>query len=94
MNIRGFITKSAFAVAVVATGLVVFSTGDAEARRGAGGPGFHRPGGTPPLAAANTTVRPASVVSGCSVGRRCATTGANGGVVVTPRGTQGGPGRR
>jgi hypothetical protein len=93
MNIRALITKSAFTVAVIAANLVIFSAGDAEARRGAGGPGFRRPVG-PPLAAANTSVRPASVVSGCSIGRRCATNGANGGVVVTPRGSQGGPGRR
>jgi hypothetical protein len=91
MNIRNLVTKSAITVAVIAANLVIFSTGDAEARRGAGRPGMSGP---PPLAAANTTVRPASVVSGCSIGRRCATTGANGGVVVTPRGTQGGPGRR
>ena len=94
MNIRTLMTKSAFTVVVIAANLVIFSAGDAEARRGAGGPGFHRPGGTPPLASANTTVRPASVVSGCSIGRRCATTGANGGVVVTTPGTQGRPGRR
>ena len=92
MNIRALITKSAFTVAVIATNLVIFSTSDAEARRGAGRPGLSGP---PPLASANTTVRHPSVVRGCSTGRWCGTTGANGGVVVTPRG-QGPrfPGRR
>lgn len=86
MTIRALVTKFAFTVAVVVANLVVFSTGDAEARRGAGGPGYHRPSGPPPLASANTTVRPASVVSGCGNGRRCVTPYANGGVVVTTRG--------
>jgi hypothetical protein len=89
MNIRNLVTKSAFTVAVIAANLVIFSTGDAEARRGAGGPGYHRPSGPPPLASANTTVRPPSVVSGCGNGHRCATTHANGGVVVTTRGGRG-----
>jgi hypothetical protein len=93
MNIYNLATKSALTVAVIAANFVIFSSDNAEARRGAGGPGFHRPAGSPPLASAHATVRPYSTVSGCSIGRRCATTRANGGVVVTPHGTQGGPGR-
>jgi hypothetical protein len=95
MNIRSLSSKSVFAFAVVAASLVIFSTGDAEARRGAGGPGYHRPGGSPPpLASAHTTVRPHSVVSGCSTGRRCVTPYANGGVVVTNPANLTRPGRR
>ena len=91
MNIHALITKSAFTVAVIAANLAIFSTGDAEAR-GGGPRGFsgvvrdHRTFSPPPLASANTTVRHPSVVRGCSTGRWCGTTGANGGVVVTPRG--------
>jgi hypothetical protein len=91
VNIRKLVTKSAFTVAVIAANLVIFSTGDAEARRGGGG---GRPGsGPPPLASAHTTVQPSRLVSGCSSGRRCATGSANGGVIVTQHGSQGGPGR-
>jgi hypothetical protein len=95
MNIRRLNSKFVFGFAVIAATLVIVSTGDAEARRGAGGPGFHRPaGGPPPLASANTTVRPHSVVSGCSTGRRCVTPYANGGVVVTNPAYLTRPGRR
>lgn len=90
MTIRNLATKSALTVAAIAASFVIFSSDNAEARRGSAG----RPaGGPPPLASANTTVRPYSTVSGCSIGRHCATTRANGGVVVTTHGTQGGPGR-
>lgn len=93
MNTRTFITTCAFAVAAIAAIFVVFSTADAEAR--GGGRGFsgtvrdHRMVSPPPLASKNTVVRPANVVSGCSIGRRCATTSANGGVVVTTSGGRG-----
>jgi hypothetical protein len=94
MNIRNIITtKSAFALTIIAANLMIFSTADAEARGGGrnfpGNVRDHRVSSPPPLASAHTTVRPARVVSGCGSGRYCATTNANGGVVVTTRGNRG-----
>lgn len=93
MNVRTVISKSVFAVAAIAANLVILSTADAEAR--GGGRGFagsvrdHRVSSPPPLASAHTTVRPARAVTGCGSGHYCATSRANGGVIVTNTGRPG-----
>jgi hypothetical protein len=81
MNIGSLIAKAAMVGTFTVVSFAAFPTSNAVA--GARISGSNSP---PPLASKNTIVRPAGAVRGCGNGSGyCATTSANGGVVVTSK---------
>ena len=81
MNIGSLIAKAAMVGTLTVVSFAAFPTNSADA-----GPRISGSNSPPPLASATTTVRPARAVRGCGSGSGyCATTSANGGVVVTSK---------